>query len=333
MNFVIRSADNPSAWNQFVSTTNPFCFTQSWEWGEILRAEGKPISRWVIEQDGVIVALGNSVEQSLPFGWCSVLSPQGPIFSAELSTKQIQDIYGVLFNEKKLVFARVEPGDQKQVVKKMVRTKDLNPSTTTVLDLNLSEADLLAAMHQKTRYNIHLAEKKGIEIREEKNEELFWKLTQATADRDGFRSHERSHYRHVLASPISRQLIAYYDNQAITTAVFVYFGGVCTYLYGASDYRARQLKAPGLVQWQGICMGKKAGCTRYDFFGIAPKRKGDSSSEYHFDPRHSYAGITQFKLGFGGSVVVHPGTWDLILQPQKYRVYQLLRRVKNLVRL
>jgi lipid II:glycine glycyltransferase (peptidoglycan interpeptide bridge formation enzyme) len=85
-----------------------------------------------------------------------------------------------------------------------------------------------------------------------------------------------------------------------------------------------------LLQWEGIRLGKKLGYTHYDFFGIAPACKGERG-EYVYDEKHQYAGVTRFKLGFGGEVVEHPGTFDLILQPMKYKVYQLFRTLRRLV--
>jgi lipid II:glycine glycyltransferase (peptidoglycan interpeptide bridge formation enzyme) len=109
-----------------------------------------------------------------------------------------------------------------------------------------------------------------------------------------------------------------------------------TYLYGASDHEFRDYMSPLLLQWTAVARAKAAGATQYDFFGIAPPRESrnvnrESRELYEYDPKHQYAGVTRFKLGFGGSVVEAPGTFDLILQPGKYKVYQLLRKLRRLV--
>jgi lipid II:glycine glycyltransferase (peptidoglycan interpeptide bridge formation enzyme) len=191
-------------------------------------------------------------------------------------------------------------------------------------------------MHQKTRYNIRLAEKKNVKIVSEKNYETFIALMKKTGERDGFRLHEEKHYRAIFDSNFSLQLTAQVDGKDVATAVFVGSGNTFTYLYGASDHEYRALMAPYLLQWEGMKLGKKMGYTKYDFFGIAPPRESrnvnrESRELYEYDPKHQYAGVTRFKLGFGGSVVEAPGTFDLILQPGKYKVYQLLRKLRRLV--
>ena len=264
--------------------------------------------------------------------------------------QMVYDLLSDYLNKKKCLFFRIEPDTKLQTTSypdgqvgipslprdKLQATKDINPRVTTLLNLERLEDELLVGMHQKTRYNIRVAAKQGVMVREEKNTELLMKLLKKTGQRDGFTLHGRAHYEHVLNSPLTYQLTAYQGAVQLATAVFVGFGDCFTYLYGASDYAYRALMAPYAIQWRGILLARRLGYKQYDTFGIAPtlvksqKSKVKSPSEYVYDLNHQYAGVTRFKLGFSGIPVERPGTYDLILQPGKYRMYQILRAVRRI---
>ena len=191
-------------------------------------------------------------------------------------------------------------------------------------------------MHQKTRYNIHLAEKKDLKISQEKNMEVFWLLMTKTGSRDKFSLHHKKHYEKVLESPMIFQMTAYFNNVPVAIAVFAKFDNTFTYLYGASDYAHRDLMAPYLLQWEGIKMGKSFGCQWYDFFGVAPRRTSDfrlqtSDTNYDYDTHHQYAGVTRFKFGFGGVLYQAAGTFDIIIDYKKYWIYNFLRKLRRLI--
>lgn len=90
--------------------------------------------------------------------------------------------------------------------------------------------------------------------------------------------------------------------------------------------------APYLLQWEGMEIGNDFGSKWYDFFGVAPRLSAQSQdSEYNYDPKHQYAGVTRFKLGFGGVAHQDPGTYDMIIRPCTYRLYQLARSFRRLL--
>ena len=306
-------------------------FPQSWEWGEILRSEGRAIERYIFEKDGVINALAQEIVVPLPFGGVYGFVPKGPVL-AKNYTGGILDNFRNFFIERKVVFTRVEPSYPLLPISNFtpVPTIDINPRATVILDLTKDEAHLQNEMHQKTRYNIHLAQKKNLIVKTEKNLAVFLKLMKQTAKRDGFRLHTDKHYRAIFDSEMSRQITIYHENAPVASGVFIQFGDTFTYLYGASDHEYRALMAPYLVQWEGIKMGKSLGCKYYDFFGIAPGQR-NRGGEYIYDPHHQYAGVTRFKFGFGGEVSTAPGTIDLVVDMPKYCLYKILRWVRRLL--
>lgn len=320
-----------SQWDGWIiGKTTHHQFPQSWEWGEILRAEGQKVDRYVFEQDNQVMVQIQLSHHHLPGGWLYSFAPKGPVLAQNYTG-------GILVNFKdflvknKVVFVRVEPAyDLIRMSFPILPTRDINPRATVILDLAKTEEKLLGEMHHKTRYNIHLAQKKGVKIEKLKDFKILMDLMKQTAKRDGFHLHPDKHYQKILESPMSRQLIAYFQGRVIATAVFVEYGDTFTYLYGASDYDQRPLMAPYLIQWEAIKLAKQAGYKYYDLFGIAPGAR-NQGGDYIYDPRHKYAGITRFKMGFGGDISVSPGTLDLVIDQNKYRLYRLARWLRRLV--
>ena len=308
----LKKIENQAEWDRWLSEQNA-PFTQAWDWGEILISEGKKVERLAMMEGGKIIAAAQIVfNRALGFNYA--FCPKGPIGNS-----------GQLFlnylKEKKCAFFRVEPATVPEAGMAIKKTIDVNPRATTILSLDKSEDELLEKMHAKTRYNIRLAEKKSLKISADKNFEIFWKLMRETARRDKFRLHEKKHYEAIFSSSFSHQLTILHNEKPVATMVFVSFGNTATYLFGASDYESRPLMAPYLLQFEAIKIAKKEGLKFYDFFGIAPG----------LDPKHQYAGVTRFKLGFGGEAIEQPGTFDLIISPGGYKIYEFLRWLRRLV--
>ena len=316
-------------WNSWLIANNS-SFTQSWEWGEILLSEGKRVERLAVVDGGEVLAQAHVIYTNIPFGWRYAFCPKGPVESSKFKVQsyKVYEQLAKYFKNKNCIFLRVEPAsiihDSKFIIQKTI---DINPPATLILDLRKTEAELLAGMHQKTRYNINLAQKKGIRVEEKKDVEVFWSLMNETGRRDNFKLHDRGHYEKVLASPLTKQLIAYFENKPIACCVFAGFGDTFTYLYGASSYESRNLMAPYMLQWEGAKTGKRLGYKKYDFFGVAPKI--NDGAEYEYDPKHQYAGVTRFKLGFGGKPYQAPGTLDIVIDNTKYKLYNLLRKLSR----
>jgi len=326
----IEIAENQEQWNGWLkqnSRYNPF--SQSWEWGDLSIKEGAEIDRLEITEEESVIAQAQVVYTKLPFGWKYAFCPKGPVVAQQNLKSEIYESLSHYFKQEKCIFFRFEPENFEHPTPKFKKTIDINPPATLILDLTKSEQELLQGMHQKTRYNMHLAEKKEIRIEDKKDFEAFINLMKQTGERDAFRLHHKDHYKQVLSSALSYQLTAYVENNPIACALFTGFGNTFTYLYGASNYEYRNIMAPYLLQWRAIQHAKKTGYKYYDFFGVAPKiKEGD---EYVYDSKHQYAGVTRFKLGFGGMSYQAAGTYDLILDKNKYYSYQILRRLRRLV--
>ena len=292
-------------------------FLQSFFWGRMLERAGEKIERWEVEEDGRIRASVMLIKKTLGRGLFYWYGPHGPIGDKEA----VEFLLLELKNKKEnAVFLRIEPLENltaKSIQVNLKKSLDLQPKKTLLLDLSLSEDDLLKAMHQKTRYNIKLAEKKGVKISEGGDQEFkkFWRLMSLTGERDGFRLHGEGHYKNLLSAKENIKLfLASYEGKIIAAGLFCFYGARVTYLHGASDNEARNLMAPYLLQWEIIKKARAEGYKYYDFYGIDDKK---------------WPGVTRFKLGFGGFIQEYPGTYDFIFKPIIYGLYQLLRKIKR----
>ncbi|MBI2057626.1 MAG: peptidoglycan bridge formation glycyltransferase FemA/FemB family protein [Candidatus Yanofskybacteria bacterium] len=195
--------------------------------------------------------------------------------------------------------------------------KEIQPSKTVILDLFKSEDDLLDAMHHKTRYNIKVAEKNGIVVKESDDFESFWNLIKKTAKRDKFSSHTKDYYEKLLKffndgkEITSRLSLAYYKDKPVAGLILLTYKNTAYYLHGASDYDYRSYMAPHKLHWEVIKELKALGFELYDFWGIDANK---------------WPGVTRFKLGWGGKVVEHPGSFDLSLSWFWFLAYKMARK-------
>jgi len=335
----IKLANNKEQWDSWLIANCKYSrFPQSWEWGEILRSEGKRVERLQVVDSETVIAQAQVTYHRMPLrGPWYAFCPRGPVLvmNQELGIRnQGAAMYDCLYDylkKQNCVFFRTESSTLIHNSKFLIlKSLDINPRATVMLDLGKTDEVLLKNMHPKTRYNIRVAQKRQLGVRNNKNFNVFWDLIQKTGTRDGFRLHNETHYRAIFESPLSSQLTVYQGDQPLAAALFIGFGNKFTYLFGASDHRYRQLMAPHLIQWEGIQLGKRLGYTCYDFFGVAPNT-AQYGGGYDYHANHQYAGVTRFKLGFGGKVVEDPGTYDLIISSPRYRIYQFLRTVRRFI--
>ncbi len=200
---------------------------------------------------------------------------------------------------------------------------------TVQIDLTASEEEILTRMKQKTRYNIRLAERKGVHIRAGTTADLepLYRLYAETSIRDGFVIRDREYYLFVwnlfIANGLAEPLVAEIDNE-IVAGIFVFrFAKGAWYLFGMSSQNHRDKMPNYLLQWEAIRRSKSSGCALYDLWG-APDQFTESDSMW---------GVYRFKEGLGGRVVRHIGAWDFPTSPLLYRLYtQALPRLLAVMR-
>ncbi len=206
---------------------------------------------------------------------------------------------------------------------------DIQPPDTVIVDLSRSENEILESMKPKWRYNVRLAEKKGVTVRRFDGKDAlacaldeFYRLYVETAKRDGIAIHSRTYYSRLFETTGPHRVSVYLAESggtAIASIITLCHGTCGTYLYGASSNEGRNLMPAYVLQWKAMLDAKEAGCVAYDMYGIPPDD----------DPTHPMHGLYRFKTGFGGAVVHRVGSHDVPLMPLAYGAYALAERARS----
>lgn len=235
----------------------------------------------------------------------------------------------------KLVFARIEPTQEEfkdYLPENAVKSKDLNPKETWVLDLTGTEEELKSRLPSRLLRYYKAAEKKGIEVIESHNpEDIMYlvDLQKNLADTKKINTFSYNYLKTEASQPFSSiYYVKYHDETTNKTEVIaaglVFDDKKTRYnLQGAQSDLGRKLHATGILTIQLIFDASKKGLKRFDFWGIAPD---DAPTD------HPWRGFTEFKKTFAGTEVRHAGTYDLIVNPMKYRIYQLTRKLNQFIR-
>ncbi|MEK7094944.1 MAG: peptidoglycan bridge formation glycyltransferase FemA/FemB family protein [Patescibacteria group bacterium] len=319
----METAHDKKIWNEFVLAHAPVsgAFLQSWEWGRVNERAGREVLRLRTKNAGAQI-----IRMPLPFGRSYFYIPRGPLGAQAESERNILRMLKQQYRS--AAFVRYEPAREELYFTWQFKTRDIQPSTTWITNLNVSEESLLSAMHRKTRYNIRLSEKKGVSVKIGGADLLdaFYLLSRETAKRDRFRLHKKEHYSSILkcmngSDGAPRAFIALAEHNGISLAanIMLDWNGTRTYLHGASSDSFRHLMAPHLLHWRLIQDAKSVGLQKYDWWGIAPN---DAT-------KHPLLGVTRFKKGFPGAPVSMPKAMDLVFHPLWYLAYRFLRKLSG----
>lgn len=308
---------------------------QSEEWRRFQESAGFKTIRFRSEN-----LEGRAVFHSLPFAGGYLYFPRGPLFFSTERKKIDESVLALkeLGKKEKVNWIRIEPQDDEVAdffsgrndVRKSPR--DTQPREIFSIDISSPEETLLSRMKQKTRYNIRLAEKKGVKVivsNDEKYKQSFLRLVVETADRKIISPHPRHYYEKFFSSFPEGTLslfIAEYGQEVIAANLLAIYGNTAYYLHGGSSDRHRDVMAPYLLQWEQIRFAKEKGATKYDFGGI----KTDENSE----GKSGWAGITRFKQGFDPKQesIFFPGTYDIVINKKRYLLYIFLQSVKKFLK-
>ena len=300
---------NREQWNQFVKQ-NKGSFLQSWQWSQFKESLGQKV--WRLQAGGFSCLI---VKFNLSLGKSYLYCPRGPVGQGDFNI--LLDKVKEIAEQENSIFFKIEPEKSLSLSSEFIKSpKQVQPSKTVILDISRSEDELLNQMHKKTRYNIRLAQKKGItteQSNDKKSLSSFLKLLKETARRDKFFLHYQK-MMDVLGEDMVRLFLAKYKNKVVAANLICFFNKAAIYLHGASDYEHRQLMAPYLLQWQIIQKAKEMGFKYYDFWGI---------------DQDKWPGVTRFKRGFSGEEVNYPGTYDLVYKGFWYLLYKIARRVRK----
>ncbi len=315
-------------------------FLQSWAWGEFQRHLEKKVWRLGVKQGNSLIAVAQIIAQPLRLGKTYLYIPRGPLFMPGLSQEAQQEAIELLLSKardicqatskEKEIFVRLEPDlscrEDALLPLPLLKTTDVQPRETLVLDLTSEEKILLKNLHHKTRYNINLAERRGVKIRQTNNPQdlnKFLTLAKITAARAGFKIWPDKYYRGLFETLNRQQMIslwlAEYKERTVVANLVVNYGDTVTYLHGGSANKNKEVMAPHLLQWQQILWAKEHGYTFYDFWGIASASNTKAQA---------WQGITRFKQGFGGRETRYLGSYDHVYATSWYAIYNFFRRLR-----
>lgn len=301
---------------------------QSWQWGEARRAMGIDVLR-IGEYDNT--SLKNVFQitfHPLPYTPYTIGYLPRSVFPSE-EVVEFLYTYGKRHN---VIFIKFEPNQKRKTAYgiryALYESKHpLFPPWTQILDLTKSEDKLLKTMHPKTRYNIKLAQKKGVTIQEESNEkgfEIFSTLYFDTTRRQNYLGHNPQYHKTVwdhMKNGIAHILIAYHKETPLAAYELFHFKDTLYYPYGGTSEEKRNLMASNILMWEAIRLGKKLGARTFDMWGSLPPG---------YDEKNPWSGFTKFKQGYGTEFVEMAGSHDLVIFPFLYKLYTILYQLRSL---
>jgi len=326
-------------WEQFLSNQPDAHILQTAAWGELKSAFGWEAVRLEVTSGGSSVG-AQILFRRLPLGLTFAYIPKGPLWRAETGGSDQGPPNEIFWTEvdllcrtKRAVFLKVEPDDfiNDGSREAWVPAEDfqrslyaIQPARTIVVDLHGDEDSILARMKQKTRYNIRLASKRGVNVYPSNDVELFFNLMLHTGERDEFGIHSLDYYRRAydLFHPrdMCELLLAEYEGEPLAALMVFAWGSRAWYFYGASASLHRERMPTYLLQWEAMKWARAVGCTQYDLWGIPDYDQEILEAEFG-GRSDGLWGIYRFKRGFGGSIYQAAPPLDRIYQPLLYRLY------------
>ncbi|MBL8100713.1 MAG: peptidoglycan bridge formation glycyltransferase FemA/FemB family protein [Anaerolineales bacterium] len=366
--------NSSNAWNSIISKLPNPHFLQTYEWGQVKAKYGwEPIyliwtedGKWKVESSidslstfhssivATCLVLKRTILRNSFAARISILyAPKGPLldWSKESLRKRVFDDLEFFAKRQGAIFLKIDPdivlgrgvelGNSDPVIPSEMKRRgwveskeQIQFKNTVVVDLSESEESILMRMKQKTRYNIRLAEKKGVSIREGKLADLenLYRMYAETSVRDGFVIRDENYYMTVwktfMQPAVSNQpsvipLTAEVDNEPVAAIFLFMFAKRAYYVYGMSRNLHREKMPTYLLQWEAMKVAKANGCLTYDLWG-APDV---------FDESDSMWGVYRFKEGLGGDVLRTLGAYDFAPNKILYKLYaDIMPRVLDVMR-
>ncbi|MGC9357606.1 MAG: lipid II:glycine glycyltransferase FemX [Anaerolineae bacterium] len=323
------------AWDSALRTLPEPHVLQAWAWGALKERHGWEARRLLWQEDGEAATAAAQLLTQQRSSFALGYVPKGPILDwtdlgrVEAALRALE----TLAREQSLLFLKIDPDVRtdttsgKRVVD-LLKARGWRPSfeqiqfrNTMFLDLRPDLDTILSEMKSKWRYNVRLAARRGVVVRQVVREELpmLYEMYAETAARDEFIIREEDYYldawRTFMEAGMAVPLVAEVEETPVAMLVLFYFGERAWYMYGASLDLHRNLMPNHRLQWEAIRRARDLGCTTYDMWG-APDVLDDS------DPLW---GVYRFKVGFGAEFIPHIGAYDFAPRPFLYRIYAWLR--------
>jgi peptidoglycan pentaglycine glycine transferase (the first glycine) len=365
---MISFAGTPQSWNELIACLPLAHLLQTWEWSQVKVKYGWQATPFFWpDAAGKPVAAAMILKRSIPVRgfakkMCVLYIPKGPLLDWDDGALRLRVLADLRTYAKQqgAIFAKIDPDvilgtgvpgtdEAVELPGGQAVKADLEQSgwifsqdqiqfrNSVLVDLTPSQEEMLARMKQKTRYNVRLAQKKGVTVRAGTVDDLplLYRMYAETSVRDQFLIREEGYYQTVWRcfmgvppsssrlQPFSEPLIAEVDGEPVGAISMFYFSGQAIYLFGMSREAHREKMPNYLLQWEAMCRAKALGCTIYNLWG-APDEFNESDGLW---------GVFRFKEGLGGYVSRTIGAWDFSPSPLLYKMYtEVLPRVMDIMR-
>ncbi len=315
-------------WNHFLESHPDAHLLQMGEWGELKKDFGwKPVR--IIHNDEVGCQI---LLRRLPLGLTLGYMPK-PVFSGQFSviSNQFWKEVDSMCKKNRAVFLKIEPDAWSEEFNLQpareafkLSSHNIQPPRTIIIEIEDNEEAILARMKPKCRYNIRLAEKKGVTVRAWDNIPAFHNMMTVTGGRDNFGVHSLEYYQRAyeLFHPkgTCELLVAEYEGKPLASLMVFSNGKRAWYVYGASNDNERNRMPTYLIQWKAIRWAKARGCEEYDLWGVPDEN--EETLEANFETRHDGLwGVYRFKRGFGGKLKRAAQALDRVYNPILYWAY------------
>jgi peptidoglycan pentaglycine glycine transferase (the first glycine) len=328
----------PETWDRFVAGHPGVHVLQTSPWGMLKSQFGWTDKRVGLAREGKLVAGAQVLYRPLPadLGYLAYV-PKGPLVDWA-DEKQVTTLLSALDHAAQAqgaIALTIEPDlpDEPDYCEQLrtlgfqpTPVSSVQPRRTLVVDISSDEDTILAAMKQKTRYNVRLAARKGVTVREAAETDLpaFHALMATTSDRDRFGVHTPAYYeaayRLFVSRGWARLLLAEVDGEPVAAVMVFALPPRAWYFYGASGNAHREKMPAYLLQWEAMRWAKSLGCTTYDLWGVPDEDKATLEAEF-MQRQDGLWSVYRFKRGFGGRLVHNVGAWDRVYALHRYRLY------------
>ncbi len=339
MTFKAITPDKAIEFNK--ATSHPL---QSYEWGQFReKTNVKVIRRGIFEKEKLVSGFQLTIHKIPRTNFTIGYLPKGT-----LPTKEIIDELRDIGKEERCIFIQLEPNVIKSINGSTTKDGNWNYAKlglkeaahplftkyTFILDLTKSEEDLLKDMHAKSRYNIKVAQKHGVQVTEDNSDKAFkayWRLTEETTKRQKFYAHTKQYHKfqwetfsHKMTTDAlsSHIFTATYEGKVLTTLLFFVYHDTLYYPYGASSNDHRNVMHSNLAMWEGIRFGQKLGLKKFDMWGAM----GPNA-----DQKDPWFGFHNFKQKFGPDHIEFLGSYDLVINPLLYQSYKLADKLRWMI--
>ncbi|GIK83591.1 MAG: peptidoglycan bridge formation protein FemAB [Patescibacteria group bacterium] len=304
---------------------------QSWEWGQFRQTTGLELERiGIFDKSKLVKAL------QVTFHPVPILNKNiGYLPKGYMPDADQLGVLRTVAKEHNAIFIKLEPNVASKVgapsahsnIAKFLLDNDCVPGKplftkyTFQLDLTQEEDILFKNLSSKTRYNVNVAYKKGVQIFENTSAEgmeQYIAVLEETTKRQGFYAHSPEYFRKMWKelgnSGMLKIFNAVYEGEILTSWIMFIFNGVLYYPYGASRDLHRDVMASNLMMWEMIRFGKQQGCTLFDMWGSLGPEPNEK------DP---WFGFHRFKKGYGGDLVEFLGTFDYVVDFPLYQIFKI----------